>query len=132
MDRYEQLREAGTNGINYDVTNEDVIARFKRWETVCRFELSEIGHDRVTVTFETLPDDLDAFAQEIYEFCPDTIDQGLGCVNEMIDACEEMGQEVPENIQRLVEGVDLDDEHYGLVLLRKSLETDKTLPLWWD
>jgi hypothetical protein len=50
----------------------------------------------------------------------------------MIEAMEEMGEDVPEGLSELVEGVDLEDENYGLELLKRSLERTKAVALWWD
>lgn len=50
----------------------------------------------------------------------------------MIDAAEEMEQELDPRILELVEGVDFDDDDYGLVLLARSLNRDKVVVLWWD
>lgn len=132
MDKYDELRSKHTNGINYELDTDAVIARLRDWDEKYGINLSDVGHDRLTVTFERLPDDLAALSGEIYEFCPDTIDQGFGCVDEMIDAAEEMGREVPADLLELVEGVDLDDENYGLELLRRSLARERSVALWWD
>jgi len=132
MDKYEELRTQGTNGANFDIETEDVIARLKDWDERYGIDLSEVESDRVTVRFDSLPDDLDSLAGEIYEFCPDTIDQGFGCYDEMIDAAEEMEQEVPDDVRELVNGVDLEDEDYGLELLKRSLRREMVIGLWWD
>lgn len=127
-----RIRELHTNGANDDVMTEDIVARLQDWSRRCAFEVSEIEHDALVLRFETLPEDLDAFAAELYEFCPDVIDQGFGCFAELIDAAEEGGQEVPEAIRELVAGVDLSDDNYGMELLRRALRRDKVLQLWWD
>jgi hypothetical protein len=94
--------------------------------------LSYVESDAVTVYFKNLPDDLTLLAQEIYEFCPDTIDQHFGCLGDTIEILKDMGEEVSEEILELVEGVDLEDDNYGLELLQRSLKKYKLLGLWWD
>jgi hypothetical protein len=71
---------------------------------------------------------MDAFVRDVYDFCPDLVDQGTGCVAEMI---EEMG-EVPPEMQKLVEGVNLEDEDYGLEILKREIQMRKNVTLWWD
>jgi hypothetical protein len=132
MDKFAELRKKNTNGANYDLDTEDVIERLQKWDAAYGVELSDVGHDRVAVKFKQLPADVGALAAEAYEFCPDVIDQHFGCFAEMIEAMEEMGEDVPEGLSELVEGVDLEDENYGLELLKRSLERTKAVALWWD
>ncbi|KGF72230.1 hypothetical protein DO97_11375 [Neosynechococcus sphagnicola sy1] len=132
MDKYQSLREAGTDAANYDLETDDIIARLKLWDTSYGIELSDVTFDAVVVTFKSLPADLTALSAEIYEFCPDTIDQHFGCIADMIEMAEEVGQEIPADLRQLLEGVDLTDENYGLELLQRSLCNSKTVALWWD
>jgi len=45
---------------------------------------------------------------------------------------EEAGQEAPEGIRDWAEGLDPEDEGFGLELLKRSLIRDEVLHLWWD
>ena len=129
---YAKLEKAGTNGANFDLSTEDIIARLKAWDERYGITIGDVESDAVTVTFHTLPDDTHALAREIYDFCPDTVDQHWGCVAEMLEWAEESGEPVPEDITALIEGVDLEDEDYGLELLRRNLVATRTCGLWWD
>ena len=40
--------------------------------------------------FKKLPSDLDAFSEEVYEFCPDSVDQGVGEVENLKELIKEM------------------------------------------
>jgi hypothetical protein len=104
----------------------------KDWDARYGIELSDVKFDAVLVRFDRLPDDVMSLAKDIYEFCPDTIDQHFGCVAEMLNLAEETGEGMPTEMAELVEGVDLDDEDYGLELLRRSLVKHRTAALWWD
>ncbi len=132
MSQFDIVREEGTNGINYDITNDDIIRQLTAWHDAYGIEISDVGHDRVNVTFQSLPDDLDALAAEIYEFCPDVVDQHFGCMDDMIDQMAEIGQDVSDELAELVDGVDFQDEDFGLTLLKKSLRMTQQVPLWWD
>jgi len=132
MDKYAELRTKGTNGINCGLETEDIIAQLQAWDAQYGIEFDEVDHDRLLVRFKTLPADLDSLVEQIYEFCPDVIDQGFGCIGEGIDHIKELGQEVPAWMATLVEGVDLEDEDYGLELLARTLRRKQELGLWWD
>lgn len=128
----EKIKELGTNGCNYDIGNEDILNKVKAWDTALEIEVLEVTHDAVTIHFKRLPDDTRQLAQEIYEFCPDTIDQHFGCFDEMFEAMEELGEEIPAETRRLIEGIDFSSENFGLDLLEKSLKLDGRIQLWWD
>ena len=72
-DMFEPLIEAETNGDNYDISTEDIVARLKEWRGLCEFTLGEVDYNTVELKFETLPQDLDAFVAEAYELCPDLV-----------------------------------------------------------
>jgi hypothetical protein len=132
MDKFEIVRLVGTNGANYDVRNEDIIARLRDWDEKYDLTISTVEEDTVVIHLAILPDDLEAFAHEVYEFCPDTVDQNFGCYAELIEAAEMTGEVLPSGVRSLVQGVDLSAEDYGLELLKRSIERDKIICLWWD
>jgi hypothetical protein len=69
---YAVLRECHTNGANFDLDTEDIIARLKKWKELCSFRILGAKHDTVSIQFETLPKDMDAFAKDMYDFCPES------------------------------------------------------------
>jgi hypothetical protein len=85
-DQYEILRIMHTNGDDDDVSNEDVIAKLKQWEKRIRFEIVGAENDWVEIEFRTMPQDLKAFAEDVYEFSPDTVDEdeGTGSLAELV------------------------------------------------
>ena len=133
MEKYQPLRDAGTNGANYDLDANQIIARLQTWDAKYGVTLSDVTHDAVTVTFNAIPvDDVASLAAEIYEFCPDTIDQHFGCFAEMIEMADETGEELPPELLELTVGVDFEDDQYGLELLQRSLAKHRQVALWWD
>jgi hypothetical protein len=131
-DPFALIREAETSAGNYDLDTEDIINRLKQWQSLCSFTIKSAGHDRVDIEFTMLPADMDAFAQDLYDFCPDLVDQGTGCVHEMIEAMEEMGEELSPRMQKLIEGVDFEDENYGVEILKREVQEGMSVQLWWD
>jgi hypothetical protein len=112
----------------------------------------------VAIQFETLPDNICAFAEEVYDLCPDTVDQGVGLMNEQAESEEfaaaralcpelstEMQRKIDERKQRF-EAMQFPPEllasikssgfttttDMGIRLLALDLKKSKQLFLWWD
>jgi hypothetical protein len=83
-DQYDILRIMHTNGDNDDVGHGEVIAKLKQWEKRIRFEIIGAENDWVEIEFRTMPQDLKAFAEEVYEFSPDSVDEGTGSLAELV------------------------------------------------
>lgn len=83
-DKYEILRIMHTDGDEYDISNQDVIDRLKEWEKIASFDITGADSDWVEIEFKTLPKDLTAFAEEVYDFSPDAVDEGPGTVEGLI------------------------------------------------
>ncbi len=72
-DPFAALLEAETNGDNYDISTEDIIAQLQEWQKLSSFRISDVDYNTVTLKFDTLPKDLKAFVQDAYELCPDLV-----------------------------------------------------------
>jgi uncharacterized protein len=81
-----------TNGINYDVASQNIIDWFREWEPSNPFRLLTIAHDVVGGRFLDKIRQPKALAKSIYELCPDTVEQGLGSL-------EELTKDIKENRQ---------------------------------
>ncbi len=79
-DRFEILRVMQTGGYNYDIMPKDVQERLHDWDGRFGIEIIGAGPDWAQMEFKGRPDDMEAFAKEVYEFCPDIVDQGTGSV----------------------------------------------------
>jgi hypothetical protein len=88
--------------------------------------------DAVDIQFQTLPEDMDAFVKDLYEFCPDLVDQGTGCLHEFLDVTDESGEKLTPELKQFIDGVDFTDENYGLEILKRELQLHKKVTLWWD
>ena len=126
----EMIRTAHTGGPNYGFDTEAIIARLVGWQSLCSFTVTSAQGDAVDIQFETLPKDMDAFVRDLYEFCPDLVDQGTGCFDEFIDVTDE--STLTPELKELFKGVDFADENYGLEILKRQLQRDKKVTLWWD
>ena len=132
MSKYDLIIKNKINGSNYDVTTSDIVEKLKLWDSISGIDIVDVTNDCVLFVFKSLPEDLDSLSQEIYEFCPDLIDQNYGCMDQMIEMMEESGQELPQDILDLVDGVDFSENDFGMKLLKKSLIRTKQVLLWWD
>ena len=79
-DRYAILRLVGTNGANYDVGPDSIVAWLTALEREQPFVLTGIGFDWVAGKFTTPLADPDGLAQRFNAFCPDIVTQGTGTV----------------------------------------------------
>lgn len=77
-DPFDILRCKSTEAPNYEIDNASLIATLKSWHAETPFEIIGAGHDWVEVRFHQLPADLEAMAEKVFAFCPDTIEQGSG------------------------------------------------------
>jgi len=84
------------------------------------------------VLFHKLPDSLQEMAMEIYEFCPDVIDQGFGCMDDILVMMSKSGQKMDELTKALLEGVNMNNPDFGLKILENALKTEQKVSLWWD
>ena len=88
-DQFDALRMMGTNGANYDISTEDLISQLKEWQKICSFTIDGAGEDWMSADFIKKPADMKAFAQEVYDFCPDVVDQGAGDADKLAQQMEE-------------------------------------------
>ena len=87
-DKYDVLRVRRTNGINYDLSDEDVISKIREWDERYGLDFTGADFDWFEAAFETPPKDYAKFAREVYAFCPDIVDQGAGSVEELAKEIE--------------------------------------------
>jgi hypothetical protein len=84
-DHYDIVRLRQTDGANYDIFNEDILSRLEAWSKICKFDIVGAAGDWVCLVFKALPKDICAFAKDVYKFCPDSVDQGVGLKSEVDD-----------------------------------------------
>ena len=79
-DPYEIVRLMGTNGWNYDIGPDSIIAWLRALERDEPFILTGMGFDWVEGRFLSEVRDADALARRFYKFCPDIVEQGTETV----------------------------------------------------
>jgi hypothetical protein len=78
--QFDILRLARTDACNCDLGTEDIIGKLQSWHESCGIDIFHAETDTIELSLLKLPADMQAFARDVYEFCPDIVDQGVGSV----------------------------------------------------
>jgi len=84
-DPFEVLKQVGTNGINYNITNDSLLNIIKTFNQQLELELIGAGGDWCEFVIKIDPKNWKKLANEIYKVCPDIVDQVIGSVDELAD-----------------------------------------------
>ena len=84
-DPYKLMEFAETNGANYDIETSHIIDKYKKWDSEFGITPIAIGFDFCECQIKNKNIDYKKLADEVYEFCPDVVDQGT----ETVEALEE-------------------------------------------
>lgn len=77
------IRFMQVNGMNYGVTNEDIVAFSNRLKGITEdLTIMGITPDSIYFSFSRLNYDISKLVKEIYKICNDVIDQGYGSVKQ--------------------------------------------------
>ena len=88
-DPYEILRLMGTNGANYGIGSDSIVAWLETLERDQPFVLTGIDFDWVEGRFTTEIHDAAALARRFNAFCPDIVEQGTGTVEALAQELEQ-------------------------------------------
>lgn len=89
--QFDILRLARTDGVNHDLTTEDIIAKLREYDAAHGITIVRAETDTVEFNLDRNPADIAAFAADLYAFCPDIVDQGLGSVSALAESIEVVG-----------------------------------------
>lgn len=78
--QFEILRVAKSDAVNYDMLTDDLIKKLTEYDRNYGIDIFHAETDTIEFRFLKLPADLRAFCEDLYEFCPDIVDQGVGTV----------------------------------------------------
>lgn len=88
-DKYQILRETATDGINYDIDNDSVISIIKTFDTKYDLTLTGCGLDWCQFNIGKAPSNWEVMAKEVYNVCPDVVEQGTGTIEDLAKELEE-------------------------------------------
>jgi hypothetical protein len=151
----EFVRLQKTNGGNYGVSNDDLIARLEKWRSRFDFEIVGASGSWVALRLKTLPAKICQFAEEVYEFCPDIVDQGVGLANESDEPdvfqaarklCPKLSTKMEKKLAqkrarfekmcppelRAILNTKATPPEMGIRLLAVTMRDSRELFLWWD
>jgi hypothetical protein len=86
--QFDILRMAKSDACNCGMGTEDIIKRLQEWHEAIGIDIFHAETDTIELNLARLPGDLNAFAQAVYDFCPDIVDQGVGSVDALKDAIQ--------------------------------------------
>ncbi len=120
-DRYAPVRYAGTDGANYGLTTEDIVATLRSWEAFGSFDVMAAGGTGAMLFFSRLPDDPDSFVETVRAFCPDA---HAAVPPHLYSYREAM---IRDTRGETVESMEITD-----AALRRILLDTGRVYLWWD
>ncbi|MBJ7514723.1 MAG: DUF4253 domain-containing protein [Stenotrophomonas sp.] len=91
QDQFDIVRLAATDAVNYDKTTDQIIEELRRWDSQFGIDIWQAETDTVQLKLKSIPVDLPEFAQGLYEFCPDIVDQGVGDIESLQAAVKQEG-----------------------------------------
>ncbi|WP_013627101.1 DUF4253 domain-containing protein [Rubinisphaera brasiliensis] len=78
--QFDILRIARSDAINYGMETDDLIKKLRVYDDEFGIDIFHAETDTIEFAFQKMPEDLAAFCKDLYEFCPDIVDQGTGTV----------------------------------------------------
>lgn len=91
QDQFDIIRLAATDAVNHGMTTDQIIEELRRWDAQFGIDIWQAESDTVQLKLKSIPADLPAFSQALYEFCPDIVDQGVGDIESLQAAVKQSG-----------------------------------------
>lgn len=82
-DQFDILRIAQSDAVNYDMETEELVHKLQEYDSKYGIDIFHAETDTIEFRLRSLPDDLPAFCSDLYDFCPDIVDQGAGNVEQL-------------------------------------------------
>jgi len=86
------VKLARSDAVNYDMGTEEIVAKLKEYDEDFGIDIKRAETDTIVFGLVGWPRDLAAFAGDLYEFCPDIVDQGAGSVEALEEEIEATGR----------------------------------------
>lgn len=148
-DSLDIVRLRRTSALNYGLSHEDVLSKLLQWNRAYSFAVHGAGRDWIAMQFEELPSNLIGLAEDVYWFCPDTVDQGSVALapkdktrlpKQAMAKFPKLSPQTEKKLarsrsSRLPPGFVSDQfasTAMGIRLLALSIMKTKDLTLWWD
>lgn len=90
--QFDILRLARSDAVNYEMDTEDLVEKLRQYDRDFGINITHAQTDTILFDLVGRPADFAAFARDLYGFCPDIVDQGVGSVEVLREAIEGTGQ----------------------------------------
>lgn len=87
--QFDILLTARPDAANYNMMTGDIIKKLQDYDRRYGIDIFQAESDTIQFMLLTPPADMNAFGDDLYDFCPDIVDQGVGSVDELIDIIHE-------------------------------------------
>lgn len=81
--QFDILRIAQSDAANYDLDTEALVSKLQNYDARYGIDIFHAETDTIEFRLLSLPEDLRGFCNDLYEFCPDIVDQGCGSVDKL-------------------------------------------------
>lgn len=127
-DFFHLIRAANTAADELGLDTASIIEHLQDWQALAEFSILAADGQSIELQFTRLPSDLDAFIEDLRDFCP-FFNQVLdpGNMEEMIDSSAHT-----KLLDEAMEGVDLSDDDFAVEIFKNSLRLEPILRLYWE
>jgi len=78
--QFDILRVAKSDAVNFGMVTEDLIKKLTEYDRTYGIDIFHAETDTIEFKFSKPPADMRGFCKDLYKFCPDIVDQGVGTV----------------------------------------------------
>jgi len=84
-DGYTLIEKIKTNGAKLQISTNDIIIKLKKWDAEFGIQIIGVGIDYCEAAIHNLEIDYNALANEVYQFCPDVVEQGTETIEALAE-----------------------------------------------
>lgn len=84
--QFDMIHFMETTGNDTDLSTSDIVSKLIDLHNRYTLNIFLVTYDEVAFELKTIPDDLYALAQEMFEFCPDCVHQGAGSLEKLVES----------------------------------------------
>lgn len=88
--QFDIVRLARTDGINYGIDTAMIVAKLQTYDQQHGIDIRHANSDSIEFSVDRV-DDVHAFAQDLYAFCPDVVEQGTGSMDALAESIDVLG-----------------------------------------
>jgi hypothetical protein len=90
--QFDILRIAASDAVNFGKGTADLVKQIQAWDAAYGVDIFQAETDTIQLRLTKIPAELIKFAGEVYAFCPDIVDQGVGSVDDLAEEIRATGK----------------------------------------